>query len=329
MMLFLMVAGGLLLLFVGGELMVRGSVALARRAGVSPMLIGLSVVSAGTSAPELFVSLFATLEDAPGIAIGNVVGSNIANILLVLGAAGLVYPLVRKKHSIYRDGTVLVGASIAFVLLCLGETIGRAPGIVMLVLLAAYLVGCYFHDRRNPVVQREIAAEIEELGRPDEALILMLAKIAFGIAGIVYGAEILVDGSVALARIAGISETVIGLTIIAIGTSLPELAAAVIAARHGHTDLALGNAIGSCIFNILAIVGTVAIVVPIAVPGDVMTFDIWVMLAVAVAFVLAMAMRSSLPRWIAAGMLLLYAGYTTIQFVDPADLLTSLMAWLR
>jgi cation:H+ antiporter len=322
MILFLMVAGGLLLLYFGGELLVRGAVALARRLGVSPLLIGLTVVAAGTSAPELFVSLIAALEGSPGIAVGNVVGSNIANILLVLGAAGLIYPLARKKHAVYRDGSVLVAASFIFVALCMGGTITRWAGIVMVLMLAIYLFGTYWSDRRNTAAQKEIEAEIKELSSDTEPALLSLAKIVLGIAGVIFGSDLLVDGAKSAALAAGVGETVIGITLVALGTSLPELAASVIAARHKHTDVALGNAIGSCIFNILAIMGITSIVVPIQVPPQILTFDIWVMTGVALAFVLLALRWDRLPRWVAGAMLILYLGYVALQFIGISAIST-------
>lgn len=314
MLIFAQVVGGLLLLFFGGELLVRAAVALARKFGVSPLIIGMSIVAAGTSAPELVVSLVAAFQDAPGIAVGNVVGSNIANLLLVLGAAGLIFPLRRHKQSIYRDGSVLLGATIVFVLLCNHGIFARWHGAVMLVLLIVYLVGSYIVDRRDQKAAAEIEAEVAELASASEALWLTSVKLVLGFAGIIFGSEILVNGAVVVARSAGLSDTTIGITLVAVGTSLPELAASVIAAKNRHTDVALGNAIGSCTFNLLAIMGTVAVVHPIRVPEQILHFDLWVMLGVTLGFLAVSLLAAKIGRLIAGIFLLLYAAYTTAQF---------------
>ena len=232
MIIFLEVAGGLLLLFVGGELLVRGAVALARQIGVSPLIVGLTVVSAGTSAPELVVSLIASLEGSPGIAVGNVVGSNIANILMVLGAAALIYPIARNAQSVTRDGAVFIATSGLFALLCLTGQIERWHGIVMVAVLAAYIFGSYWLDRRNVAAAREIESEVAELAGTDSKPWMTLGKLVLGLAGVLVGAELIVDGALDIARAAGIDETIIGLTLVALGTSLPEVAASVIAARR-------------------------------------------------------------------------------------------------
>lgn len=320
MLIFAQVVGGLLLLFFGGELLVRAAVALARKIGVSPLIIGLSVVAAGTSAPELVVSLVAAFEDAPGIAVGNVVGSNIANLLLVVGAAGLIYPLKRQIQSIYRDGSVLIAASIVFVLLCTQGSFDRWHGVVMLALLVGYLVGSYIIDRRDQRAAAEIEAEVAELASASEALWRTLTKLALGFAGVIVGSEILVNGAVTVAQYAGLSDTTIGITLVAIGTSLPELAASIIAAKNRHTDVALGNAIGSCVFNLLAIMGTVAVVHPIPVPGQILNFDIWVMLGVTVGFIVLSLFLKQIGRLVSILFLCLYSAYIVAQFTGISAL---------
>jgi len=318
MIIFLQVAGGLILLFVGGEFLVRAAVTLAQRLGVSPLVIGLSVVAAGTSAPELLVSLLAAFEGAPGIAFGNVVGSNIANILLVLGAAGLVSPLIANKKSAARDGGAMLAATVLFIGLALSGAVARWHGVVMLACLIVYLLVSYYTDRKDQAAAAELEEEIRELASDREALWLTILKLVLGFAGIMAGSELLVDGAVSIAKSAGVSDTVIGITLVAVGTSLPELAASLIAAKNRHTDVALGNAVGSCIFNILAILGTVALVHPMKVPPELLAFDVWVMLGVSVVF---LAMALTLPRlgWIICLMMLaLYLAYTVQQFTGPA-----------
>lgn len=308
------IVGGLLLLFFGGEYLVRGAVALADRAGVSHLLIGLTIVAAGTSAPELVVSLLATLEGSPAIAVGNVVGSNIANILLILGAAGMICPLPASRQSNYRDGLILVLATALFAVMCLNGVIRWWHGGLMLACLAAYIAYSYQSDRRSRAATASIEAEVDELRGKKQPLWRMAAKLAGGLAGVLLGSELLVDGATGIARAAGISESVIGLTLVAVGTSLPELATSIAAARHRHTDLVLGNVIGSNIFNILAIMGVVSTVHPVAVPKDIVAFDLWVMVGVTIGFVaLSMAARR-IGRRISSGFIALYAGYVVLLF---------------
>ncbi len=307
------VAGGLALLLGGGELLVRGAVSLANRSGASPLIIGLSVVAAGTSAPELFVSLVSVLEDKPAIAIGNVVGSNIANILLVLGTAALIWPVVVRRSVIRWDGPVLIAATVVFCALAsLGE-IGRFAGVLMALGLTVYLAWSYRLDRRDAQARREIEEEVAELGG-EYGSWRIAAYLVAGFVGVIVGAELLVFGAAGIAAGFGISETVIGVTLVAIGTSLPELATAVAAARNRHTELALGNVIGSCIFNILAIIGIVAAVRPIAVPDEVLTFDLWIMGGVTLAFIALVWATPRLGWTIGAIMLLCYAAYIVSQF---------------
>ncbi len=304
---------GLALLYLGGEWLVRGAVSLAGRLGVTPLIVGLSVVAAGTSAPELFVSLVSVLEDKPAIAIGNVVGSNIANILLALGAAALIWPIIVRRGVIRWDGLVLIAATVVFCALAsLGE-IRPVFGALMVLGLAAYLHRSYRLDRKDMQARLEIEEEVAELGG-DYSAWRITGFLLFGFAGVIGGAELLVIGAAGIAADAGISETVIGVTLVAVGTSLPELATAVAAARNRHTELALGNVIGSCIFNILAIIGIVSIVRPLAVPEEVLAFDLWVMGGVTLGFIALAAAMPRLGRTIGAIMLLCYAAYIVSQF---------------
>ncbi len=307
------VVGGLVLLYFGGEWLVRGAVSLADRSGASPLIIGLSVVAAGTSAPELFVSLISVVEDKPAIAIGNVIGSNIANILLVLGMAALIWPVVARKSVIRWDSPVLIAATVVFCALAsLGE-IGRIFGLLMVLGLVAYLARSYRLDRKDLQARREIEEEVVELGGAFGPWRIAVYLIA-GFAGVIAGAEFLVFGAAGLAAGFGISETVIGVTLVAVGTSLPELATAVAAARNRHTELALGNVIGSCIFNLLAIIGIVSIVRPLAVPDEVLAFDLWIMGGVTLGFIALVRATPRLGRTIGAIMLLCYAAYIVSQF---------------
>jgi len=319
-MIFLQIAGGLLLLLVGGEILVRGAVALANRLDISPLVIGLSVVAFGTSAPELMVSLIAALEDAPAIAVGNVIGSNIANILLVLGAAGLIYPIQRQERSLYRDGSVAIGATVLMVALCFAGAVLAWHGLVMLVFLGLYLILSYCTDRRDRAAIEEVKREVKELEADGAPLWLSLVRVLGGLGGVLLGSDILVGGAVNLAGIAGISQKVIGITVVAVGTSLPELATSVVAAIHKRTDMALGNALGSNIFNVLAILGTVSLVRPIPVPPEVLSFDIWVMLGVIVIFVPLALLGRHIGRAPSFLFLMCYAAYTILQFANDGSI---------
>lgn len=286
-MTYLLLAAGLGLLFLGGELLVRGAVGTATRLGISPMVIGLTLVGFGTSTPELVASLQAALSGAPGIAIGNIVGSNIANILLILGAAGLILPILVTPQAFKRDGTMLTLATLALILACLGGELGRIAGALFLVGLVGYTVFSYVSDKwMNDAAARMHAAEASYVADQEPVKTASIGRslliTAIGIAGVMLGANFLITSAVEVARTFGLSEAVIGLTLVAIGTSLPELVTSVMAALRKHGDVALGNVIGSNIFNALGIGGVTALVQPIAIPPEVLALDIWVMAAATV-----------------------------------------------
>lgn len=269
-----MVAAGLALLLAGGEFLVRGAVGLARSLGVSPLVIALTVVAFGTSAPELVVSLQAALGGHPDIVLGNVVGSNVANILLIVGVAAAVGTVAVAPGLARRDGAVVLVATLAFIGLCLAGDLGFAAGAAMVAALAVYTVWSFWAARRRG----RCAAADEPAPAPRHAGVAV-ATIVAGIVGVLLGARLLIDGAVDIARVAGLSEAVIGLTLIAFGTSLPELATAGMAARRGHGDIALGNALGSNLFNMLGIAGVTALAAPVPVPAELVAFDFWAMLA--------------------------------------------------
>jgi len=265
LMMWLMIGGGLALLFVGGEILVRGAVGVARQLGVSELVIGAILVGFGTSMPELVTSLRAVGEGAVGVAVGNVAGSNVANILLVLGVAAMIAPIVTKPRALARDMAVLVIATIAFALLVYFDLFTRTTGILLTAALLVYVVATLVLDGGSDTEAASMHAdEAAAFDATDPLPIAMLLTVA-GIAGVVFGARFLVDGSVNLARQFNVSEAVIGLTIVAIGTSLPELATSVVSALKGKADVAVGNVIGSSIFNIFGILGVTAIVKPFSV----------------------------------------------------------------
>ncbi|WP_340119712.1 calcium/sodium antiporter [Pelagibius sp. 7325] len=318
-MTYLQLVAGLALLLVCGDLFVRGAVGVAERLKISPLVIGLTLVGFGTSLPELVASLEAARLGSPGIAVGNVVGSNIANILLILGIAALITPIAVAPGTFRLNGPVLVGASLLSVLLfSLGE-IGRWAGFVFVVLLLGYTLTAYWSERRglkDEAISR-LAEEVEALPPRHGSWALYLGLTVGGLLGIVVGANLLIDGAVSLARSLGISETIIGLTIVAVGTSLPELATSVIAAFKRHGDVALGNVVGSNIFNLLGILGVTALYRPIAVPDEILDFDCWVMLA-ATALVIVFALtRAKIERWEGAALLGGYGAYLAVLLLAP------------
>ena len=279
---------GLLLLLGGAEFLVKGAAGLATRLGISPFLIGLTLVGFGTSSPELVASLEGAFQGYPGIAIGNVVGSNIANILLILGISGLVFPLVCDRDALKRDGTMMLVAAAALAAVCVYGFLSREAGLAFLAAIAVYLVYTYRADKKGKDGAGALhAAEAEFVtsGR-SSGVVIELAMAAGGLVALVIGASLLVDASVEIATKLGVSESVIGLTLVAVGTSLPELATSVLAAFRKKADIAIGNVIGSNIFNVLGIAGVVAVVKPISIPGDIASFDVWVMIAASLLFMI-------------------------------------------
>ncbi|MCB1338984.1 MAG: calcium/sodium antiporter [Maritimibacter sp.] len=316
-MIWLELFGGLVLLLVGGEALVRGSVAAATRLGVSQFLIGLTLVGFGTSMPELVASLQAAMIGAPGIAIGNIVGSNIANILLILGVSAVIFPIATQPRAFARDGAVLIGASLLFAGLTLFGHIGRGTGIALVLLLLAYTLFTYFADKNDGAQAEMHSHEAAELAQTPMALWAALALALAGIVGVVWGADLLVGASVEIARAAGLSEAVIGLTLVAVGTSLPELVTSVMAAIRRHGDVAIGNVIGSNIFNVLGIGGVTAAVSPIAVPAQIVELDVWVMLGAALLAVVFATTGRVVSRREGGVFIALYLGYLAVQ-LNPA-----------
>ncbi|MFB3150337.1 MAG: calcium/sodium antiporter [Alphaproteobacteria bacterium] len=317
-MTFLQIAAGFILLLLGAEFLVRGAVALARRLEVSPMVIGMTVVAYGTTAPELVVSLEAALTDVPAIAVGTVIGSNIANILLILGAAAVIYPIACKPQALKRDGAVMLGAAVLMVVLGLTGAITAVQGAVMLFALITLTLYAYWSERRNSASADLLSREAEEFAEWPRSLWPSLLAVIGGIASVVFGAQILVAAAVELARDFGISEAVIGLTLVAVGTSLPELATAVVAAYRRHPDIAIGNVVGANTYNILAILGVVSMVEPLTIPAQIVGFDIWFMLAATILLLAMILVRGGLSRAVGAGFLAVYGLYLVAEYTGIA-----------
>lgn len=298
----LFLAGGLVALVLGGELLVRGAVRTASALGVSPLMIGLTLVGFGTSTPELVTSVNAALAGSPGVAVGNVVGSNICNILLILGVAALIRPVDAEPRGFRRDGPALVIATLLALAVLLWGELGRLVGALFVAGLVAYILLVYRTERTTSAVAD---APPPASGALWSGLPLALA----GLVLVVVGADWLVDSAITLAAAWGVSDTLIGLTIVAVGTSLPELTASVVAALRGRSDVAFGNVVGSNIYNILGILGVTAMVEPMAVPAEIAAFDGWVMLAATGALVWIARTGAIVTRREGGVMLAGYAAY--------------------
>ena len=307
----LITVAGLALLLAGGEGLVRGSVALARRFGISPLVIGLTIVGFGTSAPELVISVHAALAGAPGIALGNVIGSNMANMMLVLGTVALIYPLTVHRDALRRDSVILVAATLVFVVVGLQRTATAWHGVPMIAGLLVYIVWTLWTDSRrgNGAAQmRRDEADTFGAGLPGRLWSMAMA-IAVGLAALVAGSSLAVAGATAIAREAGISEEVIGLTLVAIGTSLPEFAASAVAARRRQADVCVGNVLGSNLFNLLGVMGAAAIAAPIPFSDAIVAFDLWALLAVTALLIVFMLTGRRINRVEGLVLVALYVAY--------------------
>jgi len=298
--------GGLALLVVGGELLVRGASRLAASLGVPPLVIGLTVVAFGTSAPEMAVSVRSALEGRADIAYGNVAGSNIFNILFILGASALIAPLVVARQVIRQEVPVMVAVTGLGILAAMDGLVSRTEGLAGASALVAYTLYLVRQARRNG--NGASAGEAKKSGHPAVSALVALA----GLAILVFGADLFVEGAVAFARRMGLSDLVIGLTIVAGGTSLPEVATSILAAIRGQRDIAVGNVVGSNVFNLLGVLGVSATVARAGVPvaPAAIHFDNPVMLATAVACLPIFLTGHRINRWEGALFLFYYAAYT-------------------
>lgn len=311
---YLQAISGLVLLIITGDLLVRGSVSLAQRMGVSPMVIGLTIIAFGTSAPELVVAIDAVITGAPSLALGNVVGSNIANVLLVLGVPALVAPILCNTPRLGRNFSIMAAVTVIYTIIALLGDFTWMEGILLLIMLMGFL---YYSATRSKSPTVEISSttpsddtennQDEEPDSTPKAIIFTLV----GLAGLAFGADLLVQGAVQIASNLGVSEAIIGLTLVAIGTSLPELVTTITAAARGHSDVAIGNVIGSNIFNLLAITGISSLFGTIPVPDSFRALDLWVMLASVIILIPFIAFRMNIAR--VAGLVMLggYIGYMT------------------
>jgi cation:H+ antiporter len=300
------VVAGLVLLVLAGDALVRGSVNLSLRLGIPPLIVGLTVVAFGTSAPELLVSVSAVLENAPGIALGNVVGSNIANILLVLGIPAIISTIHSSTLGVSRGYITMLAATALFIGLCFLGPITWWHAGILLIGLGVMI----FDNLRSARAARNSAKEEELEGAdPSAPWWKIIAFLILGLIGLPLGADFLVTGASSIARVFGISETVIGLTLVAIGTSLPELATSVVAALKKQADVAMGNVIGSNVFNLLGIIGVAGFVGPIPVPFSMLQSDLWVMAGASLLLVPFILMRFDITRTVGFAFIAAYVGY--------------------
>lgn len=309
----LLAAAGLALLLGSGEALVRGAVALAGRSGMSPLLIGLTIVGFGTSAPELFVCVKAALAGSPGIALGNIVGSNIANLLLIPGSAAALAPLTINSAAIRRDGIVMLVATGIFMALALDGVLAATRGAAMLAALFAYVGWSFWSDRHGgraaAALHRDAAIAGKAIFGAPGAAWSIAASIIGGLVGLAVAARLVVDGASGITHAAGVSETVIGLTVVAVGTSLPELITSLVAARRGEADVAIGNVLGSNIFNLLGIGGAAALAAPLSVSATMLRVDLWVLGAASAVTVGIMLTNTRIVRAEGWALLTAYAAY--------------------
>ncbi|HSH53135.1 MAG TPA: calcium/sodium antiporter [Bacteroidales bacterium] len=307
----LFLLAGLFLLIFSGDFLVRGSVSLAAHFKVSKMVIGVVIVSLGTSAPELFVSLGAALKGHPDISVGNVIGSNIANIALILGLSAIISPIKVQNKKIYFDWIVMMVASLLLLFFSLNLILQFFEGVLMVALLVLYIIWSITKSRKEKLVS------LQTPPKPQYKLWLSFLFVLISTTGLIYGAEFLVSGASAIATRMGVDERVISVSVIALGTSLPELATSLAAAARKEMDVFIGNIIGSNIYNIFAILGLTSIVTTIDVNPMVLKFDIIWMLALALMlFVFLMPLRKGIiSRWKGMILLTIYVVYIYLAFI--------------
>ena len=308
---FIFVAAGLVFLILSGDFLVKGAVSLSLKLGVPALIVSVTIVGFGTSAPEMLIAVQSALNGAPGIALGNVVGSNTANVLLVLGVPALIYALDTGKADIKRIYVMMMAVSVIFVALAFLGPLHIWHGFVLLALLGVMLADNFFAAmkcRNQDSVDANILADLEDAD-PNMPTWKMWAFIIAGIIGLPVGAQLMIDGAVIIAARFGLSQEIIGLTLVAIGTSLPELATTVMAAIRRQSDVALGNVIGSNMFNLLAIMGVTSFFGPLPIAAEFLNFHLWVMLAASALIGVFIFTRLSITRIWGVAFLGLYVIY--------------------
>ena len=310
---------GLLILLKGANLLVDGAVALAEKLGVSPLIIGLTIVAMGTSAPEVAASVTAALGDKGNLAIGNVYGSNIANLALVGGMCALIRPLSVKISVLRRELPVMLIVALLLYPVLADLSLGRIESVILLsifiVLIVFTVVSAASESKAQPDEVRQVSEHIHETtGHRDKPLRKSIVYILLGLGGLALGAHFTVGSGVFIGEWAGLSEAVIGLTIIAIGTSLPELMTCVVAAMKGHDDISIGNLVGSNVFNTLLVIGTAGAIKPFGITARLIGVDYWIMIAVSAAFMIIAIFCKRIGRISGAGLLAAYGAYMVYLF---------------
>jgi len=324
---YIVLVSGFALLIGSGDLLVRGATAMALRIGIPTLIVGLTVVAFGTSAPELMVSMRAALEGAPGIAIGNVVGSNIANIFLVLGLPALFYATDCYAPHVRRNAVFMVGSTVLFVVLCFLGPLKFWHGALLFSLIVVFLVGSGVSASKLMAAKRKQKAKLQSEAAPGSLLPaepeqtswpFIIGFTVLGLIGLPFGAGMVVDGASAIARGFGVDEAAIGLTLVAFGTSLPELTTTLIAVLRRHGGIIIGNVIGSNLFNLLAVMGLTAMVTPVPVPAHVLQVDLWVMLAAALVVLPITFLKLPITRLPAFFMVMAYGLYVAFVFTSSS-----------
>jgi len=307
-----LLAAGLVILWKSADVLVSGAVGLAKKFQISPLVIGLTVVAMGTSAPEVAASVAAALRNNPNIALGNVYGSNIANLALVGGLCAIISPISIRMSTLKREMPVMLGVGLLLLPLLSDSFLSRAESIILLCLFAGLITLTVYYARKKP---ETFVAETDSNNTKEKSLLINFVFVAIGLAGLAFGAEITVKGAVVIGAKAGLSNAVIGLTIVAIGTSLPELVTCLVATFKGHDDISIGNLVGSNIFNTLLVTGTAGVIKPFEVVGRLKGFDYWVMISVCAGFLFLGIIQKKISR--TGGVILLacyviYIGYLFI-----------------
>jgi cation:H+ antiporter len=302
---------GIVLLYFGGEFLVAHASKLARHWGISPMVVGLTIVAFATSSPELAATIAASFKGTSDVALGNVIGSNIANIGLILGVSALIYPIMTSIKFIVREGVFMIAVSGIMAVLSLNGILNRIEGLGFIVLISAYLV-VVIKTCRNEDIPENMTSDVQE--QPDGSVLYSVCMVILGIVLLVIGADRLVEGAVTIARTFGIPERVIGLTMVALGTSLPELASCVVAAYKKETDIILGNVIGSNIFNVLCVLGTAVLIRPLEFNADGIHIDLLVMMFFSMLILPFLITGLQLSRREGVILIAGYAGYMVFLF---------------
>ncbi len=315
-MVWLFLIAGFFILYIGAEWLVKGASKIAILLGLSPLLIGLTVVAFGTSAPELLVSVISTIKGKDMIAIGNVVGSNICNIALILGISSLIHPIICQKEVIKRDIPVMIGISVFLILISLDSKISRLEGFILFCALIAYIMFNYFQDKKRDALSQKESFEHSYI-----VIVKNIFLLVCGILLVVSGAKIVVNAAEDIMRRLGISEKVIGLSIVAFGTSLPELATSAVAAYKKHVDISIGNLIGSNAFNIMCVLGTTALIRPIYISGGIfqnrLLIDYLIMLFISIVPYFMACRDLVINRKNGLFLLVLYSAYILYLYLFP------------